>query len=424
MIRRRAARVWLLVPLLALAGARGVPALSRPHDPVVVRGAQLTPVLPVRDLARLRLYRVRDGAWEPIPYQFDARDRHGDLAHDAPDGMLDAHDELVFMAADCGPRAGEDLAVPTASREAVELAVRDPRDGRAAYAYLFAFDAPPRRAARPPYVTIAADGHRAASEFYTVDYAPGRNFYTGLRVSARAGGNGHNLLRQSKMLGEPTLRLLFTDLRLRFDEQSTVVRVTATRGGPVRAIRQVELAVDLGRFFPDLPNGIVHTYHYATAVDAPSRVSVPWLVLEALRDFRFENVVVFDPAVQPLRYWDAAHPEGVALGPQAPPPRDDDHEWWAASSPAGAFLQHLDIPETWRRWGIARGAVTRVRNAADGAEPVAGYSLVHMTRLRESGDFAVRQLLVVLPDGVTPTAVEEALAITRAPLQVEVRRLR
>lgn len=418
----------LLAPLLIVLAAAGAaaaePALTRRADPVIVRGAALR-ALPDLDTARLRLYRLRGGALEPLPYQFDARDSNGDVELTKDDFRVDDNDELVFMAADTGARA--DLAaLPAACAAALEIAVDDPRDGGRGYVYLLRCDDPPPRAATAPYAVVDADGHRAHSANYDVEYAAGLNVFTAMRVLPAAGGSGENLLRQTRMVGEPTLRLLFTDLTLRFDEQTTLAQVEGVRNGPVRAIRQVRLSIDLGRFFPDLPNGTTHTYHYAEGFDSPSRVSIPWMVLRTLRSFRFEDVVVFDPAVLPLRYWDGANPDGVALGPDTALRTDVDHDWWAVRGDAGSILETLHIPERWQRWGIARGTVAGARRAAPDApqDVVAGYSLLHMTQLRDAGDYEFRQLLMVVPGGYQPGAEADARTMVEQPLRTTVTRLR
>jgi len=403
-----------LATLAVAAVAVAAPATAGRLDPVIVRGAALA-ALPDPHTDHLRLYARRDGALRPIPYQFDARDADDtiELAGDA--FAVDANDDLVFMAADAGARVSG-APWPPGATAGLELELSDPRDGGRSWAYLLHFAAPPPRAATAPYAVLDADGLHARSALYEVDYAPGRNIFTALRVTPAAGGNGDSLLRQTRMVGEPTLRILLADLRLRFDEQSTIVRVEGVRNGPVRAIRQVHLSVDLGRFFPDLPNGIVHTYHYAGAFDTPSRIDIPWLVLRTLRAFRFENVAVFAPAALPLRYWDGANPAGLDTPDGAATAQAAaDHDWWAVSSAAGSILQVIAIPPAWLDWGIARGTVTR--------PDAAGWSLLHMTRLQRHGTYEVRQLMAIVPHGYRPGAEAEALAMVHQPLQVQVRRL-
>lgn len=416
-MRRRLIAILLTVLAPQLVAAD--PPLTRTIDPVVISTAKLG-ALPRRHTRGLRLYRWGAQGFEPLRYQFDARDPGGDIELDATEFAFDSNDELVFMAHDSGPAAPADT-LPEGAVAGLEIAVQDPRDGGRGFVYLAQFERPPARADLPPYAQLDADGRRARSAGYTVEYAADANVFTALRITPAAGGNGENLLRQTRMAGEPTMRLLFTDLTLRFDERSTMARIEGVKNGPVRAIRRVRLSIDLGRFFPDLPNGTTHTYHYANAFDTPSRIAIPWLVLNTLRAFRFENVVVFDPAVEPLRYWDGANPEGTPLDDAAGLRTDVDHDWWAVRSAAGSILQMLQIPPLWREWGIARGTVAGSAAIAAGEKAVAGYSLLHMTRLRRHGDYTFRQIMQVLPEGYTPGAEAGALAMAHQPLSVAVR---
>lgn len=431
--------IGIAAALLALHGsaARAVPSpgdvaarsLARFHDPVVVTTAVLA-ALPDRSTVRLRLYRMQDGALRPTVYQFDRRDPNGDVALSDTDFVADDDDELVFMADDTGDRATLD-DLPPGATAALELEVMDPRDRARGWVYVVHFDDPPPLAPREPYVSIDPNGLRVRSAFYEAQYADGYNFFTALRVLSGGGGTGQNLVQRTSMRGEPTLRLLLADLQLRFDERSTHVQVDGTRSGPVRAIRRVRLAIDLGPF-PELPNGTAQTFHYRTTFDTPSRISVPWLVLKALRGFRFENLVVFDPRVLPLRYWDGANPQGVDLAGRGEPPIEAarDHDWWVVSGAAGSLLQTLEVPDDWTGWGIARGTVLQQGGAdAEGVAHApdrwaAGYSLLNMTELRRHGSYELRQRMVVLPAGCRPGEEVEPLAMVRAPLQVGIRALR
>mgnify|MGYP000358372472 CR=1 FL=1 len=51
----------------------------------------------------------------------------------------------------------------------------------------------------------------------------------------------------------------------------------------------LKLSVDLGPLFPELPSGTSYTYHYLTSYTTPTRVKFPWIMVQTLRDFRFEH---------------------------------------------------------------------------------------------------------------------------------------
>ena len=414
------------------AAADAAKTLTRFHDPVIVSTVQLEP-LQDHSTAKYRLYRIGGGQLLPIPLQFDACDDHGDVVVGGPtDFSLDDNDELVFMAKDTGDRAvGESW--PSGSDAVVEIAVIDPLHGERGWAYLVHFAGSPPPAAAEHYVSFDRDTNRAQSSFYVVDYARARNFYTAMRVAGEAGGDDRNLLRQTRMRGSPTLSLLFSDITFEFTEQSSIVAIEGVRVGPVRAIRRVHLSVDLGKLFPDLPTGIAYTYHYFSSYLTPTRIGFPWIVLKTLRDFQFESVIDFDPRVMPMTYWDGANPDGVPLAaPVAARLRTDvDHDWWVHSGAAGTMLHAFVIPEEWRQWGIARGTVVKngtITSDAGGQsdKPVyqAGYSLLHMTKLREARPYDLLQAAIVLPKAYHPGDESEPMAMLRAPLRTEARHLR
>jgi hypothetical protein len=401
--------------------------LHRVHDPIVLRVSQL-PGVERRWSGALSLYRVAGGGLAPIPTQFDPCTPDGDVdVAAAASFTLDADAEMIFMAKDTGPRAAP-ADLPSAAL--LEIEVEDPVDGGKGWAYLLdAGDARVPTPAVEPYARYDTPTHRAVSPRYEVEYAVGRNFFTGMRVMQPSGGEGANFLRQTRMLGEPRFSLFFADVSLSFTENNSIVRVEGVRNGPVRAVRRVHLSVDLGRYFPDLPSGTVYTMHYATSFSTPTRMSIPWLALKALKDFRFENVAEFDPGVLPLRYWDAPNAEGVALTPEsnAPIEGERDHEWYAVSGAAGSFLQVFLLPQEWQKWGIARGTVVH-RSPQDGDAAAthccsAGFSLLNMTRLRHAGEYQMQQATVVLPRRYQPGDEQTVMEMFHQPLRVSARPL-
>ncbi len=279
----------------------------------------------------------------------------------------------------------------------------------------------PTRGCRGPFDQAR---NRATSDLYEVDYAEGLNFLTGLRVTPAAAGNSENLLRQTRMLGEPTFSLLFGDIRLAFTERNSIVRVDGIKNGWVRSVRRVHLSVDLGPLFPDLPTGTVYTLHYFSSFSTPTQMSVPWMALKALRDFRFENVFEFSDTSAPQRYWDAANPRGTLLnsGGEEAIATHRDHEWWAVSGASGSLLQVFILPPEWTTWGITRGSlVQRASPAAESPQPAsasAGFTLQDMIRLKHSGSYQLLQSTIVLARPYQPHDEDQILAMFHAPLEV------
>lgn len=90
-------------------------------------------------LTQLFLYAYRDDVWTQIPWQFDEVKSGLIVANE--DGKLDADDQLVFMASDCGDQAPPGAWIDNANSRLYpryEIAVSDPLDpGKQAWAYLY-----------------------------------------------------------------------------------------------------------------------------------------------------------------------------------------------------------------------------------------------------------------------------------------------
>jgi len=398
--------------------------LQRPYDPVIIATGRLD-LFGDRRIDALRLVRVAGGSVQAIPFQIDPRSKGGALIMQGPEPVqFDDNDDFVFMASDAGDRAAADVTWPPGCDAALEVTVRA-RLGGAAWAYLLHCPGTPPAPATTPYVVYDAADNHARSTRYDVGYAADRNFFTEMRVVGADGAPGANLVRQTHMRGSPTFEVLFTELTLEFTEQNAYVEVEGIRNGPVRAIRRVKLSVDLGKLLPNLPNGIAETFHYRDAFLTPTRFGIPALALRMLRDFHFEDVVEFDPRVMPLKYWDATHPEGIALASAGPAPDDNaDHEWWVHSAPNGAVLNAMLIPQQWHDWGITRGAFVRPGCTDTSSTCAAGYTLRNMTALRAAGDYDLMQATVVLPRAYQAGDEVPAMALVSDPLLIDVARLR
>jgi hypothetical protein len=321
------------------------------------------------------------------------------------------------MARDTGDRAPDDV-LPAGGDAALELAVIDRARGGTAWAYLVHFpdDPPPRSPVR--YATFDSARQEARAETYEVTYSHDRsNFLRRVRMLPTA----ETLIERLKMRISPTFAFLWTTLHPTLTEQSFSVAPDGVKNGPVRAIRRVRQSLDLGPLFPEIPNGRVYTYYYATSFQTPMRFSVPWLALKTLRDFRYESVEELGTHAAGMRYWDAANPGGVPLdGSGRPAAIDADHDWWVVSGAGGACLQALVIPEEWRAWGIKRGIVF----SGSATEPGAGYSLLRMTKLGRPGTYELGSVFAFLPHPYRPGDETEVLDGFREPLRTEVRVVR
>lgn len=337
-------RLGILVTVLLVSSGDRVEAgvstsahrtLARFHDPVILQTSRLD-MLVDRRTSKLRLYSAHSGVLEPIPFQFDARDDDGDVVFSgkasARAQMFDGNDEFVFMAKDSGDRV-EVAALPIQSDAGLEIEVTDPATGEQGWVYLLHFAENPPARSPVAYATFDSETSRARASYYVIDYSPGRNFFTGMRILPAAGGTGENLLDRMKIRIRPTFSLLVTRWSPLFTEEDFSTEIDGVKNGPVRAIRRVRNRLDLGRFFPKGPVATVYTYYYFSSFTTPAIFSFPWLVAKSMRDFRFTGVSDFRESALGMTYWDEANPEGIRLtgGNRLAVETNQDHDWWALS---------------------------------------------------------------------------------------------
>ncbi len=139
---------------------------------MVVTGDQL-PLFDGAALEDLFVYSYAGAAWQQIPFQFDEVDASG--TYTVENGLLDANDELVFMAMDLGDQAAaSDWITDTGAQSYAryEIQVSDPLNpGQQAWAYVY------RSATLSPtlpvdYVSWDAANQRLVGSTYAVGFSP------------------------------------------------------------------------------------------------------------------------------------------------------------------------------------------------------------------------------------------------------------
>jgi hypothetical protein len=255
--------LWFLAVGLALVGsqskAQPAPvsgaAINRPQDPVIVTGANLAAHggVPVNELV---LYAYQANAWTPIPFQID--ERTNDIAGTyviSDDGLLDANDELVFMAADAGDSVNNNSNWPNdAASQAYPryaLRVSDPLNpGNEAWAYLYR--SPTLTRSNTSYLTWNQAAQIVTGTAYVAAFDP-TNFL-GL-ATLKLNGNPTDILDRQKIRVKPQLS------PLPLTEESPLLTtffpptVTLSVVGPVRAVRNdsaLNLALYGSRFDLDV----------------------------------------------------------------------------------------------------------------------------------------------------------------------------
>jgi hypothetical protein len=266
---------------------------------------------------------------------------------------------------------------------------------------------------------------------YTIEYEPRKSLMTGLSISPAAGGTGGNILLGMQIRVD--LEFSFLPLqrwRTTLSAENFGGETQGFRNGPVRAIRRSRQSLDLGRFVPELPGGIIYSHFYFGSFVTPSEFSIPGLALRALRSMRYEGVSQFPLGTDELRYWDGANPAGFRIRSDDLDVLDTetDHEWWAVSGAGGTCLHTFLVPEDWRENGIVRSTVlrretTEVSQPADEARFSVGYALTGMENLPHGGSFDLDMTMFILPRAYAPGDEVLPLAMSKQPLRAEITRV-
>jgi len=216
---------WVPVP-----AAHGQDAAwTRTREPVVVAGDALAAFdgAPLDDLF---VYAYRAGTWEQIPFQFDEVDATG--TYTVENGLLDANDELVFMALDLGTQAVPWVWIPDTASHAnprYQIAVSDPLDaGQHGWVYVY------RSADLAPtfigdYVDWDAVAHRLVGTTYVVGFDPA--VHPGIET-LELNGAAVDLLDRSKIRIGATC--IFLPVKLTEEDLVGMAAMDPDIDGPVR----------------------------------------------------------------------------------------------------------------------------------------------------------------------------------------------
>jgi hypothetical protein len=204
--------------------------LDRDEDPIVVAGVDF-PGFDGDPIAELILYTFSEGIWSPIPFQIDERldDSIGTYVN-YEDGLLDANDELAFMAKDAGQTAGLEWPDDPEARqyERYQVTASDPLNpGDNGYAYLFRSTTLPTSTAS--YVDWNETLQTVTAVSYTAAFNPAS--FVGL-ADLTVNNTGTDILDRQKT----RVDTLILDL----DEEDLINFITPTISipvtGPVRGV--------------------------------------------------------------------------------------------------------------------------------------------------------------------------------------------
>jgi hypothetical protein len=213
-----------------LLAPRAVTALDRVEDPVVITGS-LLPAFDGVPLPELAVYAYRSGDWQAVPFQIDEVSITGTYVI-SDDGLLDANDEVVFMAGDAGEPVSAALwpaDVQARLKSRYAITVSDPLSAsQQAWVYLYRSTTLTRSNAI--YVNWTQNVQTAAALSYTAAFSPTR--FLGL-ADLYINGNGVDILDRQK------IRVELLGGFIKFNEEGLLslnpATLTLPITGPIRA---------------------------------------------------------------------------------------------------------------------------------------------------------------------------------------------
>lgn len=359
----------------------------------------------------------------PIPWQLDERDESGELAlpegpeanPESPLGVIDANDEILWMADDAGRRmeAGE---MPAGVKCAVEIEQRG--EGDAGWVYGLAVPSP---APRSPvgYVEYDPERDRVAMARAVIGFGAPTPRYFALRDAD--GRVGPNLLDRLKV--RAAARFLGV-VPLGRDEDDIEWRFGAWHAGAIRVVRRERQWVRLG-WGLRTPIFRSETEIYRDYVELPVRLRLNFPPTYFFRGIEVQAVVDF----RGLDGWSARTHLGPVGKVGAVPARAADEinalagDWLALEGPEVTLILRLRVGETLA--SLRRDLVYRENDDGEEPEDVAGEHPAIGFRLTEWGavergphGFAALAYVLPVGYGVGRFGREDA-----APFAVEVRAL-
>lgn len=417
--------MWTLLAVCAallLSEARGAAQSSLPFWRVArVSGDALACLAGAREAA-VELIACNQ-ICAPIPWQLDERDAEGELAlpdgpqpnPDDPSGVVDANDEILWMADDAGRRIAPGEA-PAAATCALEIELRG--GAASAWVYAFAVPVPARR-----------------SPLRYVEYDPGRDEITSARVAIGFGAPTPRYLSLRGADGQPGPNLLdrlkvrasarfFGLIPLGRDEGDIQWVFSAWHAGPIRIVRREWQWVRLG-WGLRTPIFRTESVVYRDSVELPVRLRLNFppayffsgIEVQAALDFR------------DLRGWTVRTPAGAsgvvgAIDPAAAARLTAPNaDWLALEGPSVTVVLRLQLSDSFA--SLRRQLLYRDNDSGYEPESVAGEHPAIGFRLTEWGDVDRGHHWFAAIATALPAAydLDQFARRDAEPLQIEVRPL-
>jgi hypothetical protein len=306
----------VLPDLVAAQSVTTAKTLDRDLEPVIITGTDVTEFLGV-PVDQLFLYAYTEGAFRPIPVQVDEVTASGD--HTATeDGLLDANDEIVFMAKDLGDQAPADSPITSSlpiSTDWYGIVVTDPTNPiRRGGAYLVSSTVL-TQTTDADYVDFDLAAHRINGQAYSLGFATPDAWVEYLRLN----GSVVDILDRT-----PKMRLCYDNSASCFTEEILQpVQDDLIKDGPVRLI---------------LRGGRVLAYGAMAVWSIP----VPTILLAD--SIRFSTD--FSAVASGATFYNSVVPQGVIVdGVPDQVPETPFSSWWQLSTSNGTVIQACDASE-------------------------------------------------------------------------------
>jgi len=225
--------------------------VQRPYEPIIITGDTLDLFLN-HEIKNMYLfsYNANDNIWRLIPFQIDEVNPAVNdsvkyfIAEDSLGGILDADDELVFMASDLGDKANDSSWVAETDSNRLELVFTDPLDNNVSYTYLYSSASLNEQI--PDYFRMTYDSLN--DRIHSTNYEVGFN-NTGqlgdVLIKSEIGGSGEDIFDRVKIRAIGSWWILPVYL----SEENIKSKYAYAKTGPVRIIRNM-----VGNFTYDLLN--------------------------------------------------------------------------------------------------------------------------------------------------------------------------
>ena len=340
--------LWIaLIPFKASAGEKEK-NLARTYDPILIVGEK-APSLKGVPVDSLALFVWRDGSPVQIPFQVDEKTPNGHyvFAHyfknsEIDDGLLDANDEMVFMAADMGSRPAN-ITWPKGATDCVEIIATDPDDGGVAFAYLFSFkDTAPT--CPVDYVICRPEKDEIETVDFFTAYDPDAPISTDrLIIKPSFGGSGYDVADRLKIRVKAKTALNLVEIYR--TEEDFNVEITAYTDGSVRVLRQTRAWQTLFWGIPS-PSSTQTSIYYRNQMQFPITIDVPFDVSMFFKEVSL-RVSIDTPSDVPglRRYYNNHNTDGVDVdGKMSPREKNINKGQVHWQVVAGTTPQH---PEGW-----------------------------------------------------------------------------